>query len=83
MKKILLFLFVLNTLSVFSQSISVEAHQTEVNPTCCMTLLDDIGTDITVRNLTNSTIDIDARMLETGFYELSVYVFWAWGVDRP
>ena len=58
MKKLLLFLFVLNTLSVFSQSISVEAHQTEVNPTCCMTLLDDIGTDITVRNLTNSTIDI-------------------------
>ena len=58
MKNLLLFLFIVNTLSVFSQSISVEAHQNEVNPTCCMTLLDDIGTDITVRNLTNSTIDI-------------------------
>lgn len=58
MKNLLLFLFIMNTLSLFSQSISVEAHQTEVNPTCCMTLLDDIGTDITVRNLTNSTIDI-------------------------
>tara|TARA_B100000963_G_scaffold264079_1_gene232182 strand:+ start:984 stop:1694 length:711 start_codon:yes stop_codon:yes gene_type:complete len=58
MKNLLLFLFMVNTLFVFSQSISVEAHQTEVNPTCCMTLLDDIGTDITVRNLTNSTIDI-------------------------
>ena len=58
MKNLLLFLFILNTLSVFSQSISVEAHQNEVNPTCCMTLLDDIGTEITVSNLTNSTIDI-------------------------
>ena len=29
-----------------------------VDPTCCMTLIDDIGTKITVSNLTNSTLEV-------------------------
>ena len=45
-------------MTMYSQSISVEAHEHDVNPNCCMTLLDDIGTEITVSNLTNSIVDI-------------------------
>lgn len=58
MKNLLLVSAVLLSLSVFSQSISVEAHKTEVDPTCCTTLIGDIGTEITVRNTTNSSLEI-------------------------
>ncbi|MBL6663071.1 MAG: T9SS type A sorting domain-containing protein [Flavobacteriales bacterium] len=58
MKNLLLISAVLVSLSAFSQSISVEAHTTEVDPTCCTTLIGDIGTEITVRNTTNSSIEI-------------------------
>ena len=58
MKNLLFFFTFFICVDVYSQSISVEAQQTEVDPTCCMTLLDDIGTKITVSNLTNSTLDI-------------------------
>ena len=58
MKNLILFFTFLTCVDVYAQSISVEAQQTEVDPNCCMTLLDDIGTKITVSNLTNSTLDI-------------------------
>ena len=58
MKNLIFFFTFFNCVGVYAQSISVEAQQTEVDPTCCMTLLDDIGTKITVSNLTNSTLDI-------------------------
>ena len=57
--RITILLFTLFTsLEIYSQSISVEAQQTEIDPTCCMTLLDDIGTKIAVSNLTNSTLEV-------------------------
>ncbi len=58
MKNLIFFFTFFTCVDVYAQSISVEAQQTEVDPTCCMTLLDDIGTKITVSNLTNSTLDI-------------------------
>ena len=58
MKKFFLLSTFFSTLTIYSQSISVEAHEHDVNPNCCMTLLDDIGTEITVSNLTNSSVDI-------------------------
>ena len=58
MKNLILFFTFFTSFDVYAQSISVEAQQTEVDPTCCMTLLDDIGTKITVSNLTNSTLEI-------------------------
>ena len=58
MKNLIFFFTFFNCVGLYAQSISVEAQQTEVDPTCCMTLLDDIGTKITVSNLTNSTLDI-------------------------
>ncbi|MGB2458403.1 MAG: T9SS type A sorting domain-containing protein [Flavobacteriales bacterium] len=58
MKKILLISAILISISVSSQSISVEAHKKNVDPTCCTTLLGDIGTEITVRNISDATINI-------------------------
>ena len=58
MKKFFLLSTFFSSLTIYSQSISVEAHEHDVNPNCCMTLLDDIGTEITVSNLTNSSVDI-------------------------
>ena len=58
MKNLIFFFTFFTCFDVYAQSISVEAQQTEVDPTCCMTLLDDIGTKITVSNLTNSTLEI-------------------------
>ena len=58
MKNLIFFFTFFTCFNVYAQSISVEAQQTEVDPTCCMTLLDDIGTKITVSNLTNSTLEI-------------------------
>ena len=58
MKNLIFFFTLFISFDVYAQSISVEAQQTEVDPTCCMTLLDDIGTKITVSNLTNSTLEI-------------------------
>ena len=58
MRNILFFFTFFTSIGVYSQSISVEAQQTEIDPTCCMTLLDDIGTKITVSNLTNSTLEV-------------------------
>lgn len=58
MKNLLLFTFAILSFTVFSQSISVEAHKTEVDPTCCTTLIGDIGTEITVRNTSDETINI-------------------------
>ena len=58
MKSLIFFFTFFTHVGLYAQSISVEAQQTEVDPTCCMTLLDDIGTKITVSNLTNSTLDI-------------------------
>ena len=36
----------------------MEAHKINVNPSCCTTQLGDIGTEITVRNTSNATINI-------------------------
>lgn len=58
MRNILFFFTFFTSIGAYSQSISVEAQQTEIDPTCCMTLLNDIGTKITVSNLTNSTLDV-------------------------
>lgn len=58
MRITILLFTLLTSLEIYSQSISVEAQQTEIDPTCCMTLLDDIGTKITVSNLTNSTLEV-------------------------
>ena len=58
MKNFILISTFFSSLTLYSQSISVEAHEHDVNPNCCMTMLDDIGTEITVSNLTNSTVDI-------------------------
>jgi len=58
MKKILLLSAILISLSVSSQSISVEAHKKNVDPNCCTTLIGDIGTEITVRNISDATINI-------------------------
>jgi hypothetical protein len=58
MKKILLISAILFSISVSSQSISVEAHKKNVDPNCCTTLLGDIGTEITVRNISDATINI-------------------------
>ena len=60
MKNLLLISVFLVPLSVFSQSISVEAHKTEVDPICCTTPVGDgdISTKIIVRNTTNSSLEI-------------------------
>lgn len=58
MKNLLIISSLLLSLSVFSQSISVEAHKKNVDPSCCTTLIGDIGTEITVRNISDATINI-------------------------
>tara|TARA_Y200000002_G_scaffold381564_1_gene395935 strand:+ start:158 stop:871 length:714 start_codon:yes stop_codon:yes gene_type:complete len=58
MKNLIIFFTCFSLIEAYSQSISVEAQQTEIDPTCCMTLLDDIGTKIAVSNLTNSTLEV-------------------------
>tara|TARA_B100000886_G_C20424664_1_gene493352 strand:- start:2777 stop:3487 length:711 start_codon:yes stop_codon:yes gene_type:complete len=58
MKNLIIFFTFFTCVEAYAQSISVEAQQTEVDPNCCMTLLDDIGTKIAVSNLTDSTLDI-------------------------
>jgi hypothetical protein len=58
MKNLLLFIFTFLSFTSFSQSISVEAHKKNVDPSCCTTLIGDIGTEITVRNTSDATINI-------------------------
>ena len=42
MKNFILISIFFSSLTVYSQSVSVEAHEIDVNPNCCMTMLDDI-----------------------------------------
>ena len=58
MKRLVFLVFVVAINQVFSQSISVDAHKSNVDPLCCTTLIGDIGTEITVRNTSNSSIEI-------------------------
>jgi hypothetical protein len=58
MKNLIIFFTCFCSLEAYSQSLSVEAQQTEIDPTCCITLLGDIGTKIAVSNLTNSTLEV-------------------------
>lgn len=58
MKKAILFFLVVSTVQVFSQSISVEPHENNVNTGNSTSLFGDLGTDITVKNISSNTIDI-------------------------
>ena len=58
MKNPLILIFTIFSITVFSQSITVEAHKKNVDPDCCTTLLGDIGTEITVTNISSSSINI-------------------------
>jgi hypothetical protein len=58
MKKIILLVAFIVSNHLYSQSITVEAHKKNVDPGCCTTILGDIGTEITVRNTSTSSINI-------------------------
>ena len=59
MKLLLLLLLSFNCFTSLSQnSITVNAHETNVNFDCCQTLLGDIGTEITVTNISNNSLEI-------------------------
>lgn len=58
MKKLIFLFSVIAINPLFSQSISLEAHETNVDAICCNTLLGDIGTEITVKNISDASIEI-------------------------
>jgi hypothetical protein len=58
MKKAILFFLVVSTVQVFSQSITVEPHENNVNTGNSTSLFGDLGIDITVKNISSNTIDI-------------------------
>ncbi len=58
MKKAILFFLVVSTVQVFSQSITVEPHEYNVNTGNSTSLFGDLGIDITVKNISSNTIDI-------------------------
>ncbi len=58
-------------------SITVYAHETNVNFDCCQTILGDIGTEITVTNNSNNSLEIKvSRELITGNSESINYFCW-------
>ena len=59
MKKAILFFLVVSTVQVFSQSsITVEPHVNNVNTSNSTSVLGDLGTDIKVKNISSSSINI-------------------------
>ena len=58
MKRIVVFLFFLSSLHLYSQSISVDPHVTFVNESNSTSTLGDLGTEITVQNVSSNTINI-------------------------
>ena len=78
MKLLLLLLLSFKCFTIMSQnSITVNAHETNVNFDCCQTLLGDIGTEITVTNISNNSLEIKvSRELITGNPESINYFCW-------
>ena len=78
MKFFILLFLSLNWLTIMSQnSITVDAHETNVNFDCCQTLLGDIGTEITVTNISNNSLEIKvSRELVAGNSESINYFCW-------
>lgn len=58
MKNLILLSLFLASLSTFSQSIEVEAHETNVDSSNSTSFLGDLGTEITVKNISNTSINI-------------------------
>lgn len=77
MKKAILFLLVVSTTHVFSQSITVEPHEYNVNMMNSTSSFGDLGTDITVRNISDNTIDIKvSRQIISTTQGTSNYFCW-------
>ena len=75
---LLLLLLSFNCFTSLSQnSITVNAHETNVNFDCCQTLLGDIGTEITVTNISNNSLEIKvSRELITSTQGTINYFCW-------
>ena len=58
MKNLILPILFIASFNAFSQSLMVEAHETNVDSTNSTSFLGDLGTEITVRNISNTTIDV-------------------------
>jgi len=58
MKRIIVYLLFLSSFHLYSQSISVDPHQSNVNPSNSTSNLGDLGTEITVQNISENTIYI-------------------------
>ena len=72
-----IFFLTLNCFNLLSQSITVEAHESTVNFDCCQTLLGDIGTEITVSNISNNSLEIKvSREVISGNTESINYFCW-------
>ena len=58
MKNLLLLFLSFSAFTLFSQSITVEPHEKNVNTNNSTSIADDLGTDIKVKNISNNTISI-------------------------
>ena len=58
MKNLLLLSLSFSAFTLFSQSITVEPHEKNVNTNNSTSIADDLGTDIKVKNISNNTISI-------------------------